>query len=304
MVRGPGGTETKGKFVKTRKALVVLVVVVLVGGFLAVGALQDSRPPLPALEADEASPEGYTTVTMIVELMRTQMDSFGGWLPNDLPLSPSFYLDNTPQFQLGVLQVVRHASRVLRDNLSRQRTSDAVDRDADLAYSAYANDPLKWAFPSAESAFGRGNAALLRFRDNLGRTTRFYPRADNLVQLLDILMSELGAVNTRLLEAGEGGAVGWLQTDDNFYWGQGVRYAMLGLMRAVERDFAPVIADKNAGEIVGLIIKSLDGGGFDPLVVTNGSKGGILASHSNNLKAYLDDARQKMNSLVTILKQG
>ena len=40
------------------------------------------------------------------------------------------------------------------------------------------------------------------------------------------------------------------------------------------------------------------------LIVTNGGKNGILANHSNNLKVYLDDARQKMNSLITILDRG
>ena len=279
--------------------------VLLLIGFVTVAVLQSRRPAQPLLREDEKAPTGAATVTMMVDLMEAQLGGFGGWIPNDIFLSPSFYLDNLPNFQLGVLQVLRQDSRVLRDNLTRQRTSDAVHKDTDLAYSSFANDPYKWAFPSAESAFGRGVAALKRFRRQLGtKEASFYPRADNLVQLLEPLVSELGAVTTLLLNARNPEKVSWMGVDDNFYYAQGVGYALLGTMQAVRSDFREVLADKKAGEIMDLIVDSLAASQFDPLVVTNGSKAGILASHSNNVKVYLDDARQKMNSLISILKQG
>jgi hypothetical protein len=98
--------------------------------------------------------------------------------------------------------------------------------------------------------------------------------------------------------------VKWLAIDDNFYYAQGVAYAMLGMMEAVSIDFRSVLQDKNAEEITGLIVESLRESQFNPWIITNGSRDGILANHSNNLKAYLDDARQKMKSLVSILSQG
>lgn len=290
---------------KTQKTLISIIVVLLLIGFVTIAVLQSRRPSSPVPLADENAPPGVTTVTMMIDLMETQLGGFGGWIPNDIFLSPSFYLDNLPSFQLGVLQVLRHDSRVLRDNLTRQRTSDAVHKDTDLAYSAFANDPHKWAFPSAESAFGRGVAALKRFRKQLGtKDASFYPRADNLVQLLEPLVSELGAVTTVLLSARNPEKVGWMDVDDNFYFAQGVGYALLGTMQAVRQDFREVVTDKKATEIMDLIVDSLEASQFDPLIVTNGSKAGILASHSNNVRVYLDDARQKMNSLISILKQG
>ena len=292
------------QFLRSQKILILAVIVlVLIAGFV-IGTLQGQRPSLPVVVEDPGAPQGTATVSMVRDLMRAQLDGFGGWLPNDMPFSPSFYLDNLPSFQLGVLQVVRHASRVLRDNLTRQRTSDAVHKDTDLAYSAFANDPLKWAFPSAESAFGRGVNALTRFNEHLKQSPTFYPRADNLIQLLEPLVSELGAITTRLLQAQEGEGVSWWEIDDNFYMAQGVGYATLGVMLAVQHDFADVLRDKNAQEITDLILKSLRGSQFDPIIVTNGGKAGILANHSNNVKVYLDDARQKMNSLISILRQG
>lgn len=292
------------QFLRSQKALIVVVIVLVLIAGLVIGTLQGQRPELPAVVAEPTAPQGTATVSMIRDIMRAQLDSFGGWLPNDTPFSPSFYLDNIPSFQLGVLQVVRHAGRVLRDNLTRQRTSDAVHKDTDLAYSAFANDPLKWAFPSAESAFGRAVNALSRFNEQLKQAPSFYPRADNLIQLLEPLVSELGAITSRLLQEQEGEGTSWWETDDNFYLAQGVGYATLGVMLAIQHDFAGVLRDKNAQEITDQIVRSLRGSQFDPIFVTNGGKAGILANHSNNVKVYLDDARQKMNSLISILRQG
>lgn len=56
------------------------------------------------------------------------------WLPNDL-FWPTVLLDNIPSFQIGELEVVRYNVRVLRDNLSRMRTTDS------FCYEAAGNAP-------------------------------------------------------------------------------------------------------------------------------------------------------------------
>ncbi|MBW1787144.1 MAG: DUF2333 family protein [Deltaproteobacteria bacterium] len=72
------------------------------------------------------------------------------WMPNDM-FWPTALLDNMPNFQIGQLEVVRYNARVLRDNLSRMRTTDKLDASAEAAFTALSNDPFKWWFPSAES---------------------------------------------------------------------------------------------------------------------------------------------------------
>jgi len=287
---------------KRKILLPAIAGIVLVYGVVMV--LQSRLPGLPPLRAAAQPLPGVVFVSMLGDLMERQLDGFGGWLPNDLPLSPGYFLDNLPNFQLGVLQVLRHDTRVLRDNLSRQRTSDAIHREADQAFTAFANDPTRWAFPSAEGAYQRGVDALVRFRRDLNVGAHFYPRADNLVQLLEVLVSELGATTTRLLLASQSDQVSWYLVDDAFYYAQGVGYALTGTMKAVRVDFAPVLEDKRAMEIMDQVIGSLEASQFDPWIVTNGGKAGILANHASNVKVYLDDARQKMGSLISILKQG
>ncbi len=281
--------------------LCVAISVVIPYGALMVP--MSRKPDLPAVRQDPAVPPGGAFVLMLVDVMEAQLEGFGGWLPNDLPLTPGWLLDNQPNFQLGVLQAMRHATRVLRDNLSRQRTSDAVHKEADLAYTLFNNDPGKWAFPSAEGQFQKGCNALVRFRRELGQTAQVYPRADNLVQLLTPLSSELGGA-TSLLLRNQTGKTPWAEVDNHFYFAQGYAYALTGILRAVKVDFAPVLADKKGQEILDLILQSLEESQFEPWIVTNGGRDGILANHSANLKAYLDDARQKINSLIAILRQG
>jgi len=272
------------------------------------------------------SPAGVLFAQTAGVLIEHELYGHGGWTPNDLPLTPTWSLDNKPNFQLGVLETVRYTTRVLRDSLSRQRTTDAIDPDCDNAFTSLSNDPYKWVFPSAESRYAKGADHLKNYCQRLKYgTANFYPRSDNLMQLLEQYVSLLGGVNTRLLNAsrtlwpGADNAttfaagleknpsfqkIPWRKIDDNFYYAQGMGYALLHLFKAIRIDFAPVLKDKNAELIVDEIIASLSETYFEPLVVTNGGKDGILANHSNNLRVFLDDARQKTNSLITMLSQG
>jgi hypothetical protein len=225
------------------------------------------------------------------------------------------------------LEVVRYSSRVLRDNLSRQRTTDTIDPDCDKAFTYFSNDPYKWIIPSAEGKYKEGIKSCRNFMERLeGGTAKFYPRSDNLMQLINQYVSLLGGVNTRLLNASrtleplgsedntrtslgtsEGPKyvkVPWTKVDDNFYYAQGVGFALYHILKAMEIEFAPVVADKNAGVILSSIVESLKESYFEPLIITNGDKDGIFANHSNNLRVFLDDARQKSNSLISMLDVG
>ncbi len=257
-----------------------------------------------------------------ISLMENELSGSGGWLPNDTALSPTWQLDNKQNFQLGILEVVRYNTRVLRDGLSRQRSTDSIDADCDKAFTSFSNDPLKWIFPSAEGKYQEGVDRLESYRQRMASgSAYFYPRSDNLIQLLEQYASLLGGVNTRLLNASrtrftahdnastasdlpQYTRVPWLKIDDNFYFARGVGYGLYHMFKAIRIDFAQVLRDKNADIIVDEIIASLEESAFEPLVVTNGGKKGIFASHSSNLRVFLDDARQKINSLVNILAQG
>jgi hypothetical protein len=251
---------------------------------------------------------------------------YDNWLPNDL-FWPTVLLDNMPNFQIGELEVIRYNTRVLRDNLSRMRTTDKLDPLAEAAFTALSNDPYKWWFPSAESKWKLAYKSLETFHQNLtAKTSNFYPRADNLVELLNQYASLMGGVNTRLINAPgdmkstlavedepKGTAKGqkmvdinipWSHIDDNFYYAQGVAYALYESFIAIRIDFMDVLKDKNSVKLVDKILENLKRCYFEPLIVFNGKPESIFANHSLNLSGVFNDARQKVNSLIVALKQG
>jgi hypothetical protein len=136
----------------------------------------------------------------------------------------------------------------------------------------------------------------------------------------------MGGVNTRLINAPrdmkkvltmdeevEGSPKGskmvdinipWYSIDDNFYYAQGVAYALYESFKAIRIDFIDVLTDKNSVELADKILENLSRCYFEPLVVFNGDLGSIFANHSLNLSGVFNDARQKVSSLIVALKQG
>lgn len=294
--------------------IAVAIIVVLYGVNMIYFSMKPSQFVLPA-EAE--GPPGVMVADTLARLMEHELNGPGGWLPNDMFLSPGWLLDNRPSFQLGVLEVVRYSTHALRENLSRQRTTDRIDPDCDTAFTRFSNDPHRLIMPSAEKKYRGGIAALDTYVGNLKqRSAHFYPRSDNLIMLLEQYASLLGGATARLLNASrpeqiDAGAelashapVAWSEIDDNFYYAQGVGYGLYQVFQALVIDFKHVLADKNSDTIANEIIASLQESYFEPVIVTNGSRSGILANHSNNLRVFLDDARQKMNSLIKMLDQG
>ena len=307
---------------RNRLLIACVLAAVLVLFFVVVMVSHSSKPDHLALENVDRKVKGAYFIRVNEALIRQMQDD---WLPNDY-FWPTALLDNMPSFQIGELEVVRYNLRVLRDNLTRMRTTDRLDLQAEAAFTALSNDPYKWWFPSAESKWKQGYQNLNVFYNNLiAGKSRFYVRADNLVELLGQYVSLMGGVNTRLVNAprdlretvslegekpGETGPstlpvdVPWTQIDDNFYYAQGVAYALYESFKAIEVDFADVLRDKNSIPLVKKILELLKRCDFEPLLVFNGDPGSIFANHSLNLAGVFNDARQKMNSLMVALMQG
>jgi hypothetical protein len=296
-------------------ALCVFVVIIMI--------INSKKPDTLALESQENQVKGAYFIQVNQVLIEQMAEN---WLPNDL-FWPTVLLDNMPNFQIGQLEVVRYNVRVLRDNLSRMRTTDKLDDDAEAAFTSLSNDPFKWWFPSAESKWKLASEKLNSFYQNLlSGKSHFYPRADNLVELLSQYVSLMGGVNTRLINAprdlnetlsmeGEkkesSGSrelvdidIPWHQIDNNFYYAQGVAYALHESFKAIRIDFMDVLVDKNSLNLMDKILENINRSNFEPFIVFNGKPQSIFANHSLNLSGVFNDARQKVSSLIVSLKEG
>lgn len=309
---------------KNRGLLVGLLILILVIFCIVVMSINSRKPePLAAIKYD-AKVKGAAFVRTNQMLIKQMQEN---WLPNDI-YWPTVLLDNMPNFQIGELEVVRYNIHVLRDNLSRMRTTDKIDHKVEDAFTALSNDPHKWWFPSAESKWQDAYDDLeVYYRNLLTGVSHFYPRGDNLIELMDDYASLMGGVNTRLINAPQrsgtvlpvdagdkenGGKnsqlitinISWRHIDDNFYYAQGVAYGLYESFKAIKIDFKRVLEEKGTMALVDKILENLERCHFEPWIVFNGSPQSVFANHSLNLSGVFNDARQKIDSLATALRQG
>jgi len=315
---------SKKTIMKNRGRLLGLLILFLVIFCFVVMAVSSRKPePLESVAYD-AKIKGAAFVRTNQMLIKQMHEN---WLPNDL-YWPTVFLDNMPSFQIGELEVVRYNVHVLRDNLSRMRTTDKIDNKVEDAFTALSNDPHKWWLPSAESKWQNAYDDLEVYYQNLLRgVSHFYPRGDNLFELVADYASLMGGVNTRLINAPQRSGtvlpvdsddkengkkdseqvsvnISWRHIDDNFYYAQGVAYGLYESFKAIKIDFRRVLEEKNAMVLVDKILENLARCYFEPLIVFNGASHSIFANHSLNLSGIFNDARQKINSLTMALRQG
>ncbi len=311
----------------TRSKTLLTVLKVLFGlivVFYLVGAILNYRFPDFFTPQYDKKLTGDATVSTLIQLSE---EFSSHWLPNDVAW-PSVLLDNPQNYQLGQLEVVRYSVRVLRDNLSRLRTTDQIDNDADMAYTSFSNDPMRWMLPSAESKFLAGVKHLETFRQRLQTgKAHFYPRGDNLIELLNQMNSLLGGVCTRLSmipsdyneflsEETAGDTVlqgekrvrveiGWTEKDDHFYFAQGVAMGLRQVLVAVGSDFTEILQTKKATELLQNIIVVLEHTQWEPkYAVMNCSPGSWIPCQNDPmmLNSRMQDARQKIRSLISMIE--
>lgn len=276
---------------------------------------------------------GYTTVETLKTVAQTLLDKRGGYISNDR-LPPGIWLDNISHWEYGVLVQVRDLSRALRKDFARSQSQSAEDADLAKAEPRFNFDNKSWVLPSSESEYREGINSLSRYQARLSDPNQkgalFYARADNLNNWLGDVATRLGSLSQRLsasvgrvklnsslkTESVLPGQVPkvdeeivetpWLQIDDVFYEARGQAWALSHLLRAIEVDFADVLAKKNATVSVRQIIRELEASQapvWSPMIL-NGSGFGILANHSLVMANYISRANAAVIDLRQLLSQG
>jgi hypothetical protein len=287
-------------------------------------------------EAAEASQRqivtGYTTVETLKQVAGTLLDKPGGYLTNDI-FPPGLWLDNMPSWEYGVLIQVRDLTRALRKDFARSQSQSTEDPDLSKSEPLFNFDNRSWALPATESEYRNGIKFLDRYLARLSEPepkAQFHSRADNLNNWLGDVGTRLGSLSQRLSAsvgrvrldaqfspemAQEGIApevkevrvvTPWLQIDNVFYEARGQAWALSHLLRAIEVDFADVLAKKNATVSVRQIIRELEAS-QEPLwspMVLNGSGYGLLANHSLVMANYISRANAAIIDLRNLLSQG
>ena len=313
-----------------------LIVVILLGIYWSI-----MPRPFDVVDNAAASAErhqqtvvvGSTTTASLHRVVSILLDKPGGFLSNDI-FPPGVWLDNMPAWEYGALIQARDLTRALRESFSRSQSQSQEDMDLGKAEPSlnFSND--SWIMPATEgeyrSAIKHLDAYLDRMADEGNSRSQFYARADNLRYWLAIVETRLGSLSQRLSAsvgkrqlntdlAGEAEAqqstaapgelelkTPWLEIDNVFFETRGSAWALLHFLKAVEVDFADVLAKKNALVSLQQIIRDLEATQqtvYSP-VVLNGSGFGVFANHSLVMSSYIARANAAIIDLRDLLSQG
>ena len=315
----------------------VLVVFLLVTGlgwyWSSEPDLFDIREQTAKIIGEQELVVGATTTATLIHSIEILLHKPGGYLSNDM-LPPGVLLDNIPSWEFGVLVQMRDLSKAMREAFSRSQSQSTEDPDLAIAEPRFHIDHRSWAVPWPESEYAEGQeylaAYLQRLMDNQAYDAQFFARADNLRYWLGTVETRLGSLSQRLsASVGQrrintdlsGDAAGrqstqtsaevvvktsWLQIDNVFYEARGTTWALLHFLKAVEVDFAEVLARKNARTSLQQIIRELEMS-QQPVhapVIVNGEGFGLLANHSLVMASYISRANAAIIDLRELLSQG
>lgn len=293
--------------------------------YLFVGFLQYRMPDFINIsDLHLAENQEYTRGVLYARALNMTADDLtNNLITNDLFIFPTAHLDNLVNFELGTLEAIRFATRVLRNNLSRARSTDVIDPDVNIALISFSNDPLEIVWPRAETKFGEGVAGLKRYEKRLRKgEADFYANADGFNEFLLQFISLVGGANERLAQASrdqtgsmrmvvkngkitleqlnQGERTPWTKIDDNYYYARGIMYVLQHLMIACRQDFHVLLKDTNTEDLVDSIIVTLNISQMEPIFIMNGDSDSIWANHSLQLQARVNDVWQKMEALRQI----
>ena len=279
---------------------------------------------------------GVYTTTTLIHVADTMLNKSGGYFYNDV-LPPGIWMDNIPHWEYGVLIQIRDFTKAMREAYSRSQSQSTEDEDLIVAESRFNFDHDAWGFgliPHTEGEYEEGirylRSYLERLADDDAQDAQFFARADNLRYWLSTVETRLGSLSQRLSAsvgqrrvntdlAGDTAAsqstatpsevvvkTPWHEVDDVFFEARGSAWAISHFLRAIEKDFGPVLEKKNARVSLQQIIRELEAAqqSISSPVILNGSGFGLFANHSLVMASYLSRANAALIDLRDLLSQG
>ncbi|MEL6505859.1 MAG: DUF2333 family protein [Pseudomonadota bacterium] len=222
------------------------------------------------------------------------------------------FFDNKAAFQRGINQAVRRTSAELIDRLGRVRGTSQLDGDLQSAREAVFYPEDLWYVSGLRpvqptpSRFRAAIPALEKFNDRLVKCeATFDPRADNLVQFLDRVTSDIGSTSDILREQTERSNAGWFdfRADDRFWFTFGQLYGYSGIMRAARADFNSVVETRGLASVWARLEQQFEQAlAIQPLVISNGAEDGfIMPTHLATEGFYVLRVRSNLVEMRDIL---
>lgn len=231
------------------------------------------------------------------------------WTANDPFYLPSWWLDNMPQYQQGIIAATsRFTSAMAQAGDQGQGPAPDLERAAGLLKypgTVWKFEPSTSWSPTASSEKQYRNAArnLMEFNRALAAGEPGFDRhAATLATLVTLLGRDLGAISGDIDRhlAENHSALFDTRADDVFYATKGKVYAYGLLLREVGGDYAQVLAERELAVLWRQMVDALKAAAaLDPCVVLNGAPDGtFIPSHLTAQGFYLLRARAILSEIA------
>lgn len=289
---------------------IIAVVGVLVLWVLAIGLFSSpsSNPYKPEALAPEATDQERATVmaNAVNYALQDQLGSLFGFLPNDL-IAP-WVVDNTVNYQMGVIYATRPASEVISNDVARYGNRDTIDpRLADATSRFFSYSEKVWGFLFIYDAEGKYKAGIKNWEawaNSIGTNAKnagvFNMKSDDVYNIIKycLVMTDyaLGVLNNT--------DVGHFKTDNNVYYAKGVCAVTANIFRALIAVDSSVV-DRGGVENVNEALRRFDMiEEFNPVyVMAGGNQVGdaMLPNHTAALARHIDVANNRIADILAAM---
>ncbi len=279
---------------------------------------EGSEPDPIVVEAVADKNPGVVMVDTIARVAETLYKKPGGYLAN-ARIPPGVFMDDIPNWELGVLQEVRRTTHALGHQFAMSHAAFQEDTDLANAEIAFDVDAHSWIFPRAENSFREGVLDLRQFSNRLKHTDSgavFLPTnaalmsylqdtAQELVQMSALLNSALPQPELegdRNLPASA--RTSWWNVDDHFYFVRGQCWALAAVLQALRNEYSGYLIAHHADLSLLAMIRELQAAGqpvYSPMIL-NGSGFGLFANHSLTLANYVDRAQLDDQDVLALIR--
>lgn len=265
-------------------------------------------------EIELAHPEQSAAVELSSFLINREVND-KLWTANLPFFYPSYFLDNMPSFQQGIIK-----SQQIGINAMAHRLTPPIKDDTTPNYLLKAAELLNypgtvWMFspdnklrpaPSSTKQYRKARRYLIKYNEALlNRGLIFYRSAEDLQYFLHKIALGLGQAEKSLSTQIREHNTDWFDTqaDNLFYYNQGQAYGFFLFLKALGKDYQQIIVERGAYEDWTILLNALrNAAELSPTIVRNGELNSSFApNHLSYLNAYLLKAQNTIYKIDTLL---
>lgn len=311
--KNPSLPENPSKFVTFISSwwhVVLLSFVVFICLYYPIGGFIVNNIDRKSYDITQPNNRQSATVEMMSFLINREVIE-KNWTPNLPFFFPSYFLDNMPNFQLGIMSAVSNTATALSKKIDAPITGNEKENLLKTAAKLLKYDGRIWMFspqnrftpvPSANSQYRKARKQLIKYNQNLSDGTLiFYRNPEDLAFFLKAvnkdLQKSIAALENQIREYSSN----WIDSkeDDVFYYNQGKIYAYYLLLGALGHDYKDIIVNSELYQDWTHTIKALENGsGINPLIVRNGGFNSVTCPNHLNYLAFYALKSKNINSRI------